>query len=47
MAKQTLIIETAKELSVRDGMIVISDKDTGYSFLSVLREVMRLHIRRG
>ena len=29
MAKQTLIIETAKELSVNEGMAVITDKETG------------------
>lgn len=29
MAKQTLVIETAKELSLRDGMIAITDKETG------------------
>ena len=29
MAKQTLIIETAKELSVNEGMVVITDKETG------------------
>ena len=26
MAKQTLVIESAKELSLRDGMIVITEK---------------------
>ncbi len=28
MAKQTLIFETAKELSLKDGMMVIVDKDS-------------------
>ena len=37
MAKQTLIIETAKELSLNDGMIVITDRDTGDVELKVNR----------
>ena len=29
MAKQTIIIETAKDLSLRCGMVVIVDKESG------------------
>lgn len=29
MTKQTIVIETAKELSLYEGMIAIADKETG------------------
>lgn len=38
MAKQTLIIETAKELSLNDGMIVITDRETGHQHYNVSRQ---------
>lgn len=39
MAKQTLVIETAKELSLRGGMIVITDKETGEISLRPIEDV--------
>jgi len=37
MAKQTLVFESAKELSLSGGMIVITDKDSGEVVISQLR----------
>ena len=37
MAKQTLVFESAKELSLSGGMIVITDKDPGEVVISQLR----------
>lgn len=42
MAKQTLIIETAKELSLNDGMIVITDRETGEMILRPLEDVQMI-----
>ena len=39
MAKQTLVIETAKELSLRGGMIVIADRQSGEEILRPLEDV--------
>lgn len=39
MAKQTLIIETAKELSLRGGMIVLADRESGTETLRPLEDV--------
>ncbi|MBO7051730.1 MAG: type II CRISPR-associated endonuclease Cas1 [Prevotella sp.] len=44
MAKQTLVIETAKELSLNDGMIVITDRDTGEIELRSLEDVQMVMI---
>ena len=44
MAKQTLVIETAKELSLRSGMIVIADKLTGEEILRPLEDVQMVTI---
>ncbi len=44
MAKQTLIIETAKKLSLCDGMISIADKDTGEIALRPLEDVQTVMI---
>ncbi len=39
MAKQTLVIETAKELSVSGGMIVITNGETGEIFLRPIEDI--------
>ena len=44
MAKQTLVIETAKELSLNDGMIAITDRDTGEIELRSLEDVQMVMI---
>lgn len=44
MAKQTLVIESAKELSQRDGMIVIADRETGDEVLRSLEDVQMIMI---
>lgn len=44
MAKQTLVIETPKELSLRGNMIVISEKSTGMEILRPLEDVRMLII---
>ena len=44
MAKQTLVIESAKELSLNGGMIVITDKETGGVDLRPLEDVRMLMI---
>lgn len=42
MAKQTIIIETAKELSLRCGMIVIVDKESGEETLRPIEDLRTL-----
>ena len=45
MAKQFLVIENAKELSLSDGMIVIADKETGEVNLRPIEDVqMIIHL---
>ena len=44
MSKQTLVIETAKELSLNNGMIVITDKETGEMNLGPLEDVQMIMI---
>lgn len=44
MAKQTLITETAKKLSLCDGMISIADKETGEIALRPLEDVQTVMI---
>lgn len=44
MAKQTLVVESAKELSLRGGMIVILDKETGEESLRPLEDVRMVMI---
>ena len=44
MSKQTLVIETAKELSLNNGMIVITDKETGEMNLRPLEDVQMIMI---
>lgn len=44
MAKQTLVIESAKDLSLRGGMIVITDRDTGEIDLRSLDDVQMIMI---
>lgn len=44
MAKQTLIIETTKKLSLCDGMISIADKETGEIALRPLEDVQTVMI---
>lgn len=42
MAKQTLVIETAKELSLKCGMIVIADKESGEETLRPIEDLRTL-----
>lgn len=42
MAKQTLVFESAKELSLNNGMLAITDKDSGEITLRSLEDV---HLR--
>ena len=44
MAKQTLVFESAKDLSLSDGMIVITDKDTGEITLRSLEDVQMIMV---
>lgn len=44
MAKKTLIIETAKELSVNEGMVVITDRETGEVFLRPIEDIRMIMI---
>lgn len=44
MAKQTLVIESAKELSLREGMIVISDKETNEETLRPIEDVRMIMV---
>ncbi len=44
MAKQTIVIETAKELSLNGGMIAISDRDTDEVIFRALEDVQMIMI---
>lgn len=44
MAKQTIIIESAKELSLRGGMLVITDKNNGDEVLRPLEDIQTIMI---
>ena len=44
MAKQTIIIESAKELSLRGGMLVITDKNNGDEILRPLEDIQTIMI---
>ena len=44
MSKQTLVIETAKELSLNNGMIIIMDIETGEMSLRPLEDVQMIMI---
>ena len=39
MAKQTLVFESAKELSLSNGMLAITDKETGDITLRSLEDI--------
>ena len=39
MAKQTIVIESAKELSLRDGMLVITDRESGEVVLRPIEDI--------
>ena len=45
MAKQTIVIESAKDLSLQEGMIVITDRETGEISLRSLEDV-RMELRQ-
>lgn len=45
MAKQTIVIESAKDLSLQGGMIVITDRETGEISLRSLEDV-RMELRQ-
>lgn len=42
MAKQTLVFESPKELSLKDGMLVISDRDTGEIVMRSLEDIQMI-----
>lgn len=44
MAKQTLVFESAKELSLNNGMIVITDRETGEIVLRSLEDVQMIMV---
>ncbi len=44
MAKQTLVIESAKELSLNEGMVVITDKETGNMDLRSLEDIQMIMV---
>ena len=44
MAKQTLVFESAKELSLNNGMLAITDKDSGEITLRSLEDVQMIMI---
>lgn len=44
MAKQTLVFESPKELSLRDGMLVISDRETGETVMRSLEDIQMIMI---
>lgn len=44
MAKQTLVFESAKELSLSGGMIVITDKDSGEVVIRPIEDVQMIMV---
>lgn len=42
MAKQTLVFESAKELSLNNGMMVITDRNTGEIILRPLEDIQMI-----
>ena len=44
MAKQTLVFESAKELSLNNGMIVITDRESGEIVLRALEDVQMIMV---
>ena len=44
MGKQTIVFESPKELSLKEGMLVISDKETGIMTLRSLEDIQMLMI---
>ena len=44
MAKQTLVFESAKELSLNNGMMVITDRDTGEIILRPLEDIQMIMV---
>ena len=45
MAKQTLVFESAKELSLNNGMMVITDKITGEITLKSLEDIQMIMVK--
>ena len=44
MARQTIVIESPKELSLREGMIVIADRETAEEILRPLEDILMIMI---
>ena len=44
MARQTIVIESPKELSLREGMIVIADRVTAEAILPPLEDIRMIMI---